>query len=98
MGDSHGCCRHRNLDRSQSGGRGRGSVRARLLRVSKPTSRMNPAFSPFILRFQETCLDLGAVNASTGTTTITAVRAEEIDADPDKKRFGALPPPSVSAG
>lgn len=59
---------------------------------------MNPAFIPFILRFQEMCFGPQVMGASTGTTTITAVRAEEIDADPDKNHFGALPKQLANSG
>jgi hypothetical protein len=54
--------------------------------------------APFILRFQEPCFDAQDMGVATGTTTITAVRAEAIDADPDKDRFGMLAQLTVSAG
>lgn len=54
--------------------------------------------APFILRFQEPCLGAEDLAAATGTTTITAVRAEAIDADPDKERFGVLAQSSASEG
>ena len=49
--------------------------------------------TPFILRFQERCSDLDHPGVAAGTTTITAVHAEQIDADPDKKRHGAFVSP-----
>jgi hypothetical protein len=45
---------------------------------------------PFILRFQETCDVVEGFCLSSGTETITAVHAEQIDADPDRRRYGVL--------
>ena len=45
----------------------------------------------FILRFQEVCQDVEASHPNTGTSTITAVRAEQIDADPEARLLSAFP-------
>jgi hypothetical protein len=44
----------------------------------------------FILRFQEIPSGPGSDCAPTGTTTITAVRAEQIDADTDTEDYGVF--------
>lgn len=44
----------------------------------------------FILRFQEISSGTCNEGAPTGTTTITAIRAEQIDADPDTKDYGVI--------
>jgi len=59
---------------------------------------MNYTVAPFILRFQEICLGAETEDTFTGTTTFTAVRAEQIDADPDKHHFGVLPEQGASTG
>lgn len=46
--------------------------------------------TPFILRFQEICDPTDARDVVAGTATITAVHAEQMDTDPDKKRHGAF--------
>jgi hypothetical protein len=47
--------------------------------------------SAFILRFQETCATANENVASEGTATITAVRAENVDADPDPSGSRIIP-------
>jgi hypothetical protein len=48
-------------------------------------------FPAFILRFQEKSASVGDTATSKGTTTITAVKGENIDADPAPSGWQAVP-------
>ena len=54
--------------------------------------------TPFILRFQELCVDAGEVSPASGTQTVTSVRAEQIDADPDRPKYALFGSKSCMAG
>ena len=46
--------------------------------------------SPFILRFQEPCILPDDCRSNAGTQTITNVRAEAMDSNPDRRQHGAF--------
>jgi hypothetical protein len=54
--------------------------------------------TPFILRFEEDCLNYSAAEATAGTMTTTAVKAEQKDSDPRTQGFQALPEQTDHAG
>jgi hypothetical protein len=52
----------------------------------------------FIVQFQEACNDAADFSDNSGTQTLTNVRAEQMDADPDGRRYEALEQQNPSSG
>jgi hypothetical protein len=54
--------------------------------------------TPFIVRFQEACVDTENTGSGLGTETITNVRVEQMDSDPDRFSYGVLGQRGIEAG
>lgn len=53
---------------------------------------------PFILRFQETCVDIGTLQVNSGTRSHTFTRGEQSDPDPDRPSYEAMKHQPIVAG
>jgi hypothetical protein len=52
----------------------------------------------FILRFQERCDALAGFGSAAGTSTVTEVKSEHVDSDPDRRRHGVFGTRSQEVG